>query len=248
MAADLGWVTSKISKLERGNQMPAAEDIRAWTARCGKPEAADELLDLLANAETIREDARRQAGRSQASRQVSMDDRTRAAQRIRDAEPMAIPGMLQTAAYARAIAEQVARVYGAGDIDAMVEARLRRGEILYDRAREFQFIITEAALRMSPCPRQVMLGQLTKLLTVLDLDNVTLAIIPMDVELSFAPYFGFLCLDDTVVVEDYLGSNVVTGESAAVFGRIFDLLMSEAVKGNEARKLIMAAAASFAGD
>jgi transcriptional regulator with XRE-family HTH domain len=245
MAADLGWVASKISKIERGDQMPTAEDIRAWTAQCRQPEATEEFLDLLADAQTIRDDARRRAGRGQASRQVSMDDRAKAAKRIRDAEPMAIPGMLQTAAYARAIAEQVALVYGAGDIDTAVEARLRRGEILYDRTKEFQFIMTEAALRMPPCPVQVMLGQLTKLLTLLDLDNVTLGIIPLGVELSFAPYFGFLVLDDTVIVEDYLGSNVVSGEGVTVFNRIFDLLMSEAVRGDEARKLITAAAASL---
>ena len=35
----------------------------------------------------------------------------------------------------------------------------------------------------------------------LDLDNVTLGIIPMGVELAVVPYNGFLLLDDTAIVE-----------------------------------------------
>ena len=243
MAADLGWVASKISKIERGDQMPAEQDIRAWTAHCGQPEATEELLDLLADAEVIRDDARRQAGRSQATRQVSMAERTRGARRIRDAEPMAIPGLLQTAGYARAIAGQVAAIYGAGDIDAAVQARMDRQVILYEPGRVFQFVITEAALNMPPCPVPAMLAQLYHLLDVLDLDNVTLAVIPMGTELSFAAFFGFMMLDSTVIVEDYLGSNEHSGEAAEVFDRIFGLLMDQAVKDkDQVRELIEAAA------
>jgi transcriptional regulator with XRE-family HTH domain len=245
MAADLGWVPSKISKIEGENQMPTAEDIERWTARCGHPEDASDLLDLMEDAQTIRRQARTRAGRRQAGQQVSMDERAKAASRIRDAEPMAIPGLLQTIGYARAIAEQVAAVYGAGDIDAAVEARLRRQDILSDRTKEFHFVITEAALRMPPCPVPAMLGQLYHLLDVLDLGNVTLAVIPMGAELRFAPFFGFLMLDDTVIMEDYLGSNETSGEAAAVFSRIFDLLMGQAVTGDEARRLITMAAASL---
>ena len=247
MAADLGWVASKISKIERGDQMPTTEDIRAWTARCRQPEATEEFLDLLADAQTIRDDARRRAGRSQASRQVSMDERTRAAKRIRDAEPMAIPGLLQTAGYARAVAGQVAAVYGAGDIDAAVQARMDRQVILYEPGRVFQFVITEAALNMPPCPVPAMLAQLYHLLDVLDLGNVTLAVIPMGVELSFAAFFGFMMLDSTVIVEDYLGSNEHSGEAAEVFDRIFALLMDQAVQDKgQVRALIEKAAARLA--
>ena len=53
----------------------------------------------------------------------------------------------------------------------------------------------------------VMLGQLSKLQTLLDLDNVTFAVIPMGVELAIAPFFGFQIADGTVYVEDYLGSD-----------------------------------------
>jgi transcriptional regulator with XRE-family HTH domain len=243
MAADLGWARSKISKIENGRQIPEADDISAWATECGHPEVTPELLDLLDDIQTIRRQARTRLRRGHAALQGDIDQRTRASRRIRDAQPMAIPGLLQTAGYAQAIAVQVAAVYGTTDVSAAVEARMRRQEILYDSAKVFEFIIAESALRMLPCSPQVMLGQLDRLLALLDLDNVTLAIIPMGVELSFAPFYGFLMLDDVVIMEDYLGENENSAEGAVLCDRIFSLLMTDAVTGEDARRLIMAAAA-----
>jgi transcriptional regulator with XRE-family HTH domain len=250
LAADLGWVWSKVSKLETGAQLPTEEDIRAWTIRAGQPDKTEELLDLLEDAKTIRHDARRRAGRSQAGRQVTMYQRIEAASLIRDVEPMAITGILQTAGYARSTQEQVAAVFGAGDIDQAVEDRMRQQDLLYERDRDgnpkrrFEFITTEAALTMPPCPVPVMLGQLTKLQSLLDLDNVTFAVIPMGVELTIAPFFGFQIADGIVYVEDYSGSDEHRDEKTVeTFSKIFGLLMGEAVKGEDARRLIASAAA-----
>jgi hypothetical protein len=121
--------------------------------------------------------------------------------------------------------------------------------ILYERnedkspKRTFQFVITEAALNMPPCPVPAMLAQLYHLLDVLDLDNVTLAVIPMGTELSFAAFFGFMMLDSTVIVEDYLGSNEHSGEAAEVFDRIFGLLMDQAVMDKDQVRVLIEAAA-----
>ena len=47
-----------------------------------------------------------------------------------------------------------------------------------------------------------MLGQLDRLLS-LDLDNVTLGIIPMGVQLAVLPISDFLMLDDQAVAESH---------------------------------------------
>ena len=244
MAADLNWAPSKISKIENRNQLPAPGDIRAWAARCGHPDEAEGLLDLLYDAQAVRRQTRGRIRQGSASLEEDIDQRTRAASRIREFEVAAIPGLLQTAGYARAIAAQVAVVYGTADIDAAVRARMQRQQILYE-GKEFEFVITEAALRMPPCPVPVMAGQLDRLLTLLDLENVTLAIIPMGTELSFAPFYGFLMLDDTVITEDYLGRNEGGAVAAETCSQIFALLLAQAVTGEDARQLIMAAAASL---
>jgi transcriptional regulator with XRE-family HTH domain len=244
LAGRLGWPPSKISKIENGHQAPSPEDVRDWAAKCGQPGKADELQDVLADAQAVHRRWKQRLRRGNASVQEDLDQRTREASRIRCAEILLIPGLLQTAGYARSIAAQVASINGNTDIDATVEARMRRQEALYDEGRVFQFVITEAALRTLPCPARVMAGQLDRLLS-LDLDNMTLGIIPMGTELDLAPVHGFLMLDDTAIVETYGEDNVAGEEESAAYGHIFGRLMAEAVTGDEARRLITAAAADL---
>jgi transcriptional regulator with XRE-family HTH domain len=243
LAAALGWPAgrTKVSKIENGKQMPSAADIRAWAAACGQPEAAEELLDMLAGVQAVHIQWRRQLRRGHAAVQEDLDRRTREAKRFRNAETVIIPGLLQTAGYARGIMQETADVWGTTDTDAAVMARMQRQEALYDTGKTFEFVITEAALRLLPCPPQVMLGQLDRLLS-LDLDNVTLGIIPMGVHLAMPPVNSFLLLDDALIVESYGSEDVGGEEESAVHQRIFDLLMAEAVTGEEARRLIATAA------
>jgi uncharacterized protein DUF5753 len=179
----------------------------------------------------------------QASVQADLDRMTQTATRIRNAEVAIVPGLLQTAGYVRAIAAQSALIHGNTDVDAAVAARMRRQELLYDSAKQFEFVMTEAALRMLSCPRNVMLGQLDRLLSM-DLENVTLGIIPMGRELQMTLYNGFLMLDDVLVTESY-GYEDQGSDQAEAHARIFELLLEESATGEDARRLIVAAAASL---
>jgi transcriptional regulator with XRE-family HTH domain len=246
LAEEIGWPPSKVSKIENGRQTPSSDDIRAWAAGCGQPGEARELLDMLADVQAVHRRWQQRLRRGNAAVQEDLDRRTREATRIRCAEILLMPGLLQTAGYARSIAAQVASINSNSDIDATVEAKMRRQEVLYDTSRTFQFVIAEAALRTLPCPVQVMAGHLDRLLS-LDLDNVTLGIIPMGTELDLAPVHGFLILDDTAIVETYSEDNAAGEEESTVYGRIFERLMAEAVTGDDARRLIAAAAASLRG-
>jgi transcriptional regulator with XRE-family HTH domain len=243
LAADLGWPRSKISKIENGHQMPTEQDIRAWSAGCDRPEAASELLDMLADVETASRQWRKELRKGHAAIQTDLDQRTRQATHIRNAEIAVIPGLLQTAAYARSIVLESASVNGMAheDVEAAVTARMNRQNILYENAKTFEFVITEAALRLMPCPAQVMLGQLDRLLS-LGMDNLTLGIIPMGVQLTMTPVHGFLIIDDVALVETYHQENEVREPGIATYERIFDRLMAEAVTGEQARRLISAAA------
>jgi hypothetical protein len=127
-------------------------------------------------------------------------------------------------------------MFGVSDVDAAAQARMRRQEVLYDSSKTFEFIATEAALRLMPCPAQVMLGQLDRLMS-LDMENVTIGIIPFG-ELGIIPVNGFLLLDDHLIVETYSAEYQEHGDEPAVNSRIFDILMAEALTGDEARRLI----------
>ena len=247
LAGRLGWGKTgrtKISKIENGKQLPSAGDIEAWATACGHPEAARALLDLRADVEAVHHSWRGRLRYGHAAVQDDYDRRVRAATRIRNSAPVILPGLLQTAGYARAIMGHVAELWGTTDPDAAVEARMRRQEVLYDQSRTFEFVITEASLRLLPCPPQVMAGQLDRLLS-LDLDNVTLGIIPMGVRLAVLPFNDFLMLDGRATVETHGSEDEVGEEESAVYGRIFDALMAEAVTGDEAWRLITAAASEL---
>ena len=247
LAESLGWARSKISKIENGNQVPSPDDIRAWTQATGHPEVTDELLEMLAQVQAIHTRWRRRLREGgQASIQQELDELTRAATRIRNLQVAIIPGLLQTAGYAHGIATQVSSVYGNVDVDAAVAARIRRQEILYEPGtpRQFEFVFTEAALYMPPCPRTAMLGQLDRLMAM-DLAHITLGIIPMGAELSMSPLNSFMLLDDLLVVESYGYEDRVGGDLADTHARIFDMLMTESATGEAARRLITKAAASL---
>jgi transcriptional regulator with XRE-family HTH domain len=244
MAADLGWAPSKVSKIENGNQTPKADDIRAWTAACGHPEAAGELLDLLADVQTVSRRWKQRTRGGLAAIQDDYDRRAREAKRIRNAEILIVPGLLQTAGYARTLLGRDATLYATADTDAAVAARMRRQEVLYDTGKTFEFVITEAALRMLIVPAQVMAGQLDRLLS-LGLGNVTLGIIPMGTELDTLPVNGLLVLDGTAIVETDGEEREAAEEESDEYSRTFERLMAEAVTGDQARRLIAAAAADL---
>jgi transcriptional regulator with XRE-family HTH domain len=240
-----GWAEKtgppKVSKIENGRQVPTAGIIRAWADVTGHPEITDELLDLLAALQTVHIRRRRMLRQGEAPLQEDYDQRARAAKRFRNVEIAFIPGLLQTSAYARSIIKQVSVVFRITDVDAAVQARMRRQDVLYDSSKTFEFVFTEAALRMLPCPRQVMLGQLDRLLSI-SMDNVTLGIIPFGAELTITPVNGFLLLDDQLIVETYGWEDQEHGEESATHHRIYDMLMADALTGDEARRLIAGAA------
>ena len=168
----------------------------------------------------------------------------RQAKRVRNFEITFIPGLLQTPDYARYRALEAVRLHGARaeDVEATVRERMTRQEVLYDASKTFEFVITEAAFRLLPCPPAVMLAQLDRLMTASTLSNVTLAIIPFGVELAVMPMVGFLAVDDMTIVETFTSADTIPGRESAKYEQVFGELMAEAVTGEEARRLTTLAA------
>lgn len=250
LAAQLDWPRSKVPKLENGRQMPTEADISAWARACGQPEATADLLELLGAAQSVHRQYRHRLRSGHASIQDDLAAIVKLARRIRNIEVTVIPGLLQTPGYARYRALEAVRVHGFAEdgVEAAVAARMRRQEILYETEREFEFIITEAAMRIRLCPPQVMLGQLDRLLSLSGLANISLRIIPFDVVLPVAPMLGFMMLDDMAYVETHTSEDLLAGPEAVLYGRIADDLAAEAVTGDAAQRLLTAAAETLRGE
>ncbi|MBX7268007.1 helix-turn-helix domain-containing protein [Micromonospora sp. Llam7] len=97
---------------------------------------------------------------------------------LRTYEAEAVPGLLQTEAYAREIYRLTA---GEEDLDRKVAARLRRQDVLRsDDPAELSVVLNEAALLRPVSGRGVMAGQMVHLEAVAQLQNVTIQVLPFD--------------------------------------------------------------------
>jgi transcriptional regulator with XRE-family HTH domain len=254
LAEALSWPASKVSKLENGRQQPTDADIRGWTEATDRADATEALLAALHTLEEQHAEWQRLLRRGLRAHQdtiIARDARTRM---FRAFEPTVVPGLLQTPDYARARFEQGIAEFGVQDIDEAVAARLRRQEMLYRADKRFHLVLTEATLRYSLCPTEVMLGQLDRLIALAALPTVQLGVLGFGTPCSVAPLHGFwLFDDDRVVVETYSAElTLAQPQEIELYTRTFDALAADASYGRAARAIITAviddlAAATAAG-
>lgn len=240
LAERLDWTRSKVPKLENERQMPSAEDIRGWAEATGHAGEVPELLALLGDTEAVRRQQRhRKSGRL-----------LKNAARIRSFQVTIVPALLQTPGYARCRAVESARLKGTGEdrVEEAVSAAARRQEVLYDTGKTFEFVLTEAVLRYLLCPPEVMRGQLNRLLGLPGLATVRFGIIPFGRQLAVAPEQGFWLADDIAVTGAYGSARALTRTESIRYGKIMDSLAADAVTGDDACQLILAALAALGGD
>ena len=137
----------------------------------------DELLDLVRRSEE-RGWWTRQPGLPQLWR--SLIDFEAKATRIQNYEALFIPGLLQTAEYARAIIQGIAPAITEAELDNLVAARMARQTVL-SRASAPQFfaVVDEGALRRPIGESGIMHRQLQHLLVVANQPHVTLRVVPL---------------------------------------------------------------------
>jgi transcriptional regulator with XRE-family HTH domain len=243
LASRLGWSQSKVSKIETGKTRPSNGDVRAWAeATMADAPTLDELLELAERVHTEALSWRVSHSGGLAKRQLEVAEIEARATLVRSFQPAVVPGLLQTAEYARQVLT-LADLSGQRDVPAAVAARLERQTALYDEAKQFQFVLTEAALWWRPGPVSLLLAQLDRVLSVMTLSNVDIRIIPLASEARAFYVNGFLLYETPeeplVIVETYTQELLLTGESDLDAYRSLHLRLREsAVAGGEAQVLI----------
>ncbi|MFE7120263.1 helix-turn-helix domain-containing protein [Streptomyces sp. NPDC057654] len=105
-------------------------------------------------------------------------------------EPMFVPGLLQTPEYATATSRGGYARASRAEQDLDVEFRMRRQKVLEgERAPWLHAVIHEAALHASIGERDVMRGQLLRLVEASRLPNVTIQVLPFDGPVAFGTSF-----------------------------------------------------------
>jgi transcriptional regulator with XRE-family HTH domain len=177
-----GWSQSKVSKIENARTVPSPEDVEAW-ATAGAA-GAGLTAELVALAEAVGTETRRWAGRRHgtlAARSEEAGLAEAAAAAVRVFQCAVIPGLLQTADYAR----QVITMLGAADeadMAANVNIRMQRQDALYVPGKRFEFVLTEGALRWRPGTEAMMAAQLARIARTAAEPTVDIRVLPYAVQ------------------------------------------------------------------
>lgn len=183
-ARALGFSAAKLSRIEsgKGRRPPTEKDVRALLERYGTDAyEASVLLKLLQRAGEPgwwqRYDKRLMP--EWFDRLVGLQE---AAATIRTFEIQYVPGLLQTAAYTRAVVERGLPNAPESEVRRRVELRMRRAELLHRAdAPQLWAIIDESVLLRVLGGRDVMREQLGHLVEMAQKPHVTLQIVPLDV-------------------------------------------------------------------
>lgn len=251
LAESLSWPQSKVSKLETARQTPSAEDIRAWARATGSDSQTEELLTALQTLEAQHAEWQRVLNPGLQPHQHKLSELDAKTCLFRVFEATVIPGLLQTAEYARARMAQGVILYNANnDIGAAVQARMKRQELLYRDDKRFHFVVTEAALRLRLSAPNVMLAQLARLISLSTLPNVRFGVIGSDTQYVVGPWHGFWLRDnERVLVETFSAElNLVQAPEIALYSKIFEQFAAIASYGRSAREIMTRVADELASE
>ncbi|MGH3901816.1 MAG: helix-turn-helix domain-containing protein [Pseudonocardiaceae bacterium] len=246
LAERCGWTQSKVSKIETGRTVPQLADVEAWCQVTGAPdEARESLVDLSEQVLTTVAAWRKEVSPGLRRKQERIGRMEDATTLIRVFQPALVPGLLQVAAYTERVF-RMGTVAAAEDVPGAVKTRMDRQQILFDRSRRFEFVLGEAAIRWRPGPPELLIGQLDRLASLLDLPNIEIGIIPWAAEATEVQQHGFVVFGDHDVGEEtFVVVETVAGElterdtdKVGLYLAEFDRLRQGALVGADARNLL----------
>lgn len=246
LAARCGWSVAKSSRIENARTAPSDADVRAWCHACGAEGHASDLIAANRQADSMYVQWRRvqRTGMRRLQEQsAQLYERTRL---FRVYASRVVPGYLQTPGYARALMGTIAAFRQTpDDVDAAVEARMRRSRVVYEGDHRFATLIEESTLQHRLGDNEVMAAQLGALLAAMAAPSMSLGIVPAAAarEHLMWPLEQFTIFDDTRVHVELLAARVTVtapGE-LELYVQAFRRLTELAVYGAEARALIVRA-------
>jgi transcriptional regulator with XRE-family HTH domain len=246
VARELLCSPTKISRIETGRRGAVLRDVRDLCRLYKVPPLEQE--QLMALARESKERAWWQGYDIDATYRTLIGLES-AATAIADYQPIAIPGLLQTPDYARAVLHAMGEVKTEREIEDQVTLRITRQQVL-DRPDPpyLSFIVDEAAIRRLVGGREVMTRQLDTILAAAERPQISLQVI--DYEAGAHPAltgnFGIVEIEDSaassiVYVEGHQGDFYLEGTADLKrYRRIFDQLRSIALSPQKSQKFIAA--------
>lgn len=254
LGARIGLDQSTVSRIERADQRATLAQVVTWAKATEAPE--DQQAAVLALAEDMMTGPRSWEGASEtgstdfAGEVAGLEARTGL---LSNYQPAAFPGLLQTPAYAR-------RVLSSGpagapaDLAGRVLGRIDRQRVLYDEGKRFRFVIPEAVLRWpygppgDPAVLDEHREQLARAGWAAERPNVEVGILPL-APVAVWRTAGFVIFDEVGDGEPQVHLewltrpyNIFEPDQVETCRQAFANLMGASATGDEARRLIAAAA------
>jgi transcriptional regulator with XRE-family HTH domain len=255
LASQIGIGQASVSRIETGQTVPSLPQVTAWAEATSASPDARAALTALTEAALNEVETWRVRIPHDGLPGMQEDVRTleATAGAVRIFQPAIVPALLQTAEYARHVFK-VSDVTGAADYPAAVAARLERQQLLHDESHEFEFVLTEAALRWRLGPAAMIAAQLDRIANIASLSNVTVRVIADGTELQAIPWCGFNIYENRqdarqpIVTIEIPHARLTVADEAdvAIYGDQLAQLRHSAVSGKDAVELIQTVSSRLA--
>jgi transcriptional regulator with XRE-family HTH domain len=246
-ARQVGMSQSRMSRIESGRFVPTEDEVTKLADLYHASAAMRRRLlrvvkDLRAEETPARVVLQRGAHRLQ--RRIATIEEN--AEEISGFATTVVPGLLQTADYARAVFAGEGEL-SAEEQDRSVAERVSRSAILEAGHRQIAMIMAEGALRWHAGSPQIMVEQLERLARLATGGRLQVGVIPWTQQVSVFNLHSFTMYDGNVVV---VGTRAATAfitdpQDVAAYRTLFDELTAAASFGQAAADSITEIAAGY---
>ena len=155
-------------------------------------------------------------------------------------QPVVVPGLLQTADYARAVFE----AGGITNVDEAVTERVSRQSLLDDPNKHFTLIMSEGVPRWVMGSADVMRAQIDRIVALSRRENIRVGVVGTRSVADVTPMSGFDVYDERAAIVATNAATTFYTEKADVqaFAELFARVSAAASYDGDARTLLRAAA------
>jgi transcriptional regulator with XRE-family HTH domain len=258
VADQLGWSTSKLSRIETSKSGVKPEDLRLLLDlyRVAEPHRS-EVMAL--SRESVTPTAVDEAAISSFPvRYAGFVSAESEAIRRWDWEPQVVPGLLQTESYAREVMRGWNTMFRLppAELELRVEARMARQHVLSrEQPLDLSVVIDESVIRRRFGTESIMLEQFNRLVESTDIPNVVVQVLPLNGDhpigtgafayMSFAQVHD-IQFPDIVYVERLDGDYIIEDSAETNKYRVtFERLRETALDPAQSRALIISITREF---
>lgn len=165
---------------------------------------------------------------------------------VRHFLPTLITGLLQIPEYMRA-AMRTPLQLAIGDIAKAVALKLERQAVLHDKTKNFEFLLTESAIRWQLCEPSIMAVQIDRLVSLSQLPKIRIGVLPLSAQVRDGAYHTFVTYDRRLVTIVLFTGQLVLRDPKDIdhYWALFDFFSAHALWSEEARSALTMLADTF---